>query len=84
MKIHIGRDAEILEDLLHHLAVLGGRNGDGLQVVGKTEGTDHGSELDGFRTGSDNDGDRFFHNKKSGGEKFKAEGPTLTAIKDFT
>ena len=83
LKIHIGRDAEILEDLLYHLAVLGGRNGNRLEVIGKPKGTDHGSELDGFRTGSDNDGDRFFHNKKSGGEKFKAEGPALAAIKNF-
>jgi len=85
MQVDISGDAEVVEDLLHHLAMLRGRDGEGFQEIGGGKLADHGSEFDGLRTGSDNDGDGSFHSNWffSGREKFEADRPALEALENL-
>ncbi len=56
-QVDVGGEAEGVEGLVQHLAVLPGGDHDGLEARVVLEGADDGRELDGFRPGAEDYGD---------------------------
>jgi len=60
-EVEVGDNAEEVEDLLQHLLVLAGDDGDRLQHRVVVQGRYDGGHLDGFRAGPEHDEDAVGH-----------------------